>query len=284
MRIRRGWIVALLLPPLAFLLAFFIVPFVMVALASFHDKAGAWSLANYARATGELFYWRTLFLTFRISLWTTLVAFAIGYPLAYYITVVIKNRALRRFFYIIIVTPLFTSSIVRSFGWMVLLGRRGLINDALVASGIVDRPLSIMFSEAAVVIGLSYIMTPFMVLTVSSVLQNIDRSLVEAAEDLGAGRLVTFLTVTFPLSLPGVIAGSLIVFTLSVSAYVTPSIMSGGKQVVMSMLIFQQYGSVFEFNFGATLAVALLVTTLVLVGFYLVAIERRPRAAREAAA
>jgi putative spermidine/putrescine transport system permease protein len=117
------------------------------------------------------------------------------------------------------------------------------------------------------------------VLTVASVLQNIDRSLVDAARDLGASPFITFLKVTFPLSLPGVVAGSLIVFTLGVSAYVTPSILSGGREVVMSMLIFQQYASVLNFNFGATLAVGLLVTTLILVTGYLFAVERGTRTA-----
>jgi len=141
----------------------------------------------------------------------------------------------------------------------------------------------LLFTEFSIVIGLSYIMTPFMVLTVASVLQNIDRSLHDAAQDLGASRFVTFLKVTLPLSLPGIIAGSLIVFTLSVSAYVTPSILSGGKRVVMSMLIFQQYASVFDFNFGATLAVTLLVTTVLLVLAYLLVLERTPGPAAGAA-
>ena len=192
---------------------------------------------------------------------------------------VLKSRAIRRLFYVVVVTPLFTSNIVRSFGWMVLLGRRGMINDVLLTLGLVERPLPLLFSETSIVIGLSYIMTPFMVLTVSGVLQNIDRSLEEAARDLGAGSFMTFLKVTLPLSIPGIVAGSLIVFTLSVSAYVTPSILSGGKKIVMSMLIFQQYGSVFDFNFGATLAITLLVTTIVLVVGYLLAMERGTRVA-----
>ena len=116
-------------------------------------------------------------------------------------------------------------------------------------------------------------------MTVAAVLQNIDRSLEDAARDLGAGAWSAFCRVTFPLSVPGVIAGALIVFTLSVSAYVTPSILSGGKKTVMSMLIFQQYGAVLDFNFGATLAVILLVTTLVLVGASLAIVERRRQAA-----
>src|SRR5581483_10713600 len=251
-RLRGGWATALLAPPVMFLIAFFVMPFLLVAVSSLQTKDGAWTAANYVTAATDLFYWRTLLLTFRISLWTVAISFIVGYPLAYYMTMVVKRRFVRRLFYIVVVTPLFTSNIVRSFGWMVLLGRRGLVNDALLGLGIVDRPVPIMFSELAVIIGLGYIMTPFMVLTVASVLQNIDTALLEASADLGANRLTTFLTITFPLSLPGVIAGSLIVFTLSVSAYVTPAIMSGGKQVVMSMLIFQQYGAVFDFNFCAS--------------------------------
>ncbi len=279
MRIRRAWVVVLLGPPIAFLVAFFIVPFFVLTVTSFQAKDGSWTLLNYAKAVTDVYYWDTLILTFKLSLWVTLVSLAIGYPLAYYMTYTLRSRLLRRFFYVVVITPLFTSNIVRSFGWMVMLGRRGMVNDALLALGLVERPIAILYSEASIVIGLSYIMTPFMVLSVASVLQNIDRSLEEAARDLGAGRLVTFLQVTLPLSLPGVIAGSLIVFTLSVSAYVTPSILSGGKMVVMSILIFQQYTSVFDFNFGATLAVALLMTTIVLVIGYLLVVERGPRVA-----
>jgi putative spermidine/putrescine transport system permease protein len=176
------------------------------------------------------------------------------------------------------VTPLFTSNIVRAFGWIVLLGRRGLINDTLVATGLADRPQPLLYGELSIVLGLTYIMTPFMVLTVAAVLQNIDRSLEDAARDLGASAWSAFSRVTFPLSLPGVIAGALIVFTLSVSAYVTPSILSGGKKIVMSMLIFQQYGAILDFHFGGALAVILLVTTLALIGASLAVVERRPQA------
>ena len=277
MPISRRWILALLGPPLIFLMVFFVVPFFVVVISSLHNQQGDWTLANYAKAISDFYYWDTLILTFKLSLYVTLICLVIGYPLAYYMIYCLTNRLVRRFFYIIVVTPLFTSNIVRSFGWMVLLGRRGMVNDALVGTGIIERPLALLFNETSIVIGLSYIMTPFMVLTVSGVLQNIDRSLEDAAQDLGAGRFMTFLKVTLPLSMPGVVAGSLIVFTLSVSAYVTPSIMSGGKKIVMSMLIFQQYGSVFDFNFGATLAVALLVTTLLLVGAYLLLVERGQR-------
>jgi putative spermidine/putrescine transport system permease protein len=160
-----------------------------------------------------------------------------------------------------------------------MLGRQGIVNQTLQATGIVSSPLSLVYSKAGVVIGLSYVLLPFMVLTVSSILQNLNRSLLEAARDLGAGPVMAFLKVTFPLSLPGVIAGSLMVFTLTVSAYVTPSVMSGGRFNVMAMLIYQQYMVLFDYNFGAALGILLMITTLLVMGIYVMALERRARAA-----
>lgn len=276
MRIRNGWAALLIGVPLAFMAAFFLVPFFVVVIASFQTKDGVWSLANYARILGDSYYPGVLYVTFKLSLIATLVSFVIGYPIAYYIVNVVRSRAARRICYILVIMPLFTSNIVRSFGWMILLGRQGLVNTTLMALGLTDRPIPILFTELSIIIGLTYILVPFMVLTVAGVLQTIDKSLVEAGLDLGASRFVTFAKVTFPLSLPGVVAGSLIVFTLAVSAYVVPSIMSGGRTVVMAMSIFEQYGSLFDFNFGAALAVGLLVVTLVLIALYLFFIERQP--------
>jgi putative spermidine/putrescine transport system permease protein len=275
-RIKNFWAAILLGVPLAFMTAFFIVPFLVVAVASFQNGQGAWSLANYGRIFADTYYLNVLYITFKLSLMSTVASFLIGYPIAYYIVNVLRGRLSRRICYVLVIMPLFTSNIVRSFGWIILLGRQGLVNSTLVTLGLVDRPVPILFTELSIVIGLTYILVPFMVLTVASVLQTIDKSLVEAALDLGTSRLGTFFRVTFPLSLPGVVAGSLIVFTLAVSAYVVPSIMSGGRTVVMAMSIFEQYGSLFDFNFGAALAVGLLVITLILIALYLFFIERQP--------
>lgn len=276
MKIRNGWAALLVGVPLAFMMAFFIVPFLVIVVASFQNKAGDWSLANYARIVADSYYPGVLWTTFKLSLIATLVSFFIGYPIAYYIVNMVKSRGLRRLCYILVIMPLFTSNIVRSFGWIILLGRQGVVNSTLMALGLTERPLPLLFTEFSIVVGLAYILVPFMVLTVAGILQTIDRSLEEASLDLGANRLVSFATVTFPLSLPGVVAGSLIVFTLAVSAYVVPSIMSGGRTVVMAMSIFEQYGSLFDFNFGAALAVGLLVVTLLLIALYLFFIERQP--------
>lgn len=279
MRISRTWAWVLVGGPLLFLFAFFVLPFGVVLLDSLRTKDGTFTLENYGKALGEVYYWETLLLTFKLSLFVTFTTLLIGYPLAYFIVRHVKSRLIRSLLYIVVITPLFTSNIVRAFGWMVLLGRRGMVNDTLRSLGIIDAPLPLLYGQSSIVIGLTYIMAPFMVLTIASVLQNIDRSLEEASRDLGATAWSTFTRVTFPLSLPGVVAGSLIVFTLSVSAYVTPSILSGGRQNVTSMLIFQQYGSIMNFQFGATLSIVLLVTTLVLVLAYLAALNRAQRTA-----
>ncbi len=274
MKISANWARLLVGAPLIFMFAFFIVPFTVVVLDSFRTKDGQLTFDNYAKALGEIYYWDTLFLTFKLSLFVVVFTFFIGYPLAYFIVRHVRSRLLRSLLYIVVITPLFTSNIVRAFGWMVLLGRRGLVNDALQSFGITDGPLPLLYGQFSIVLGLTYIMAPFMVLTVASVLQNIDRSVEEASYDLGASAWQTFINVTLPLSLPGVVAGSLIVFTLSVSAYVTPSILSGGRQNVTSMLIFQQYGTILNFQFGAALAVVLLAASLILIAGYLKALSR----------
>jgi putative spermidine/putrescine transport system permease protein len=279
MRIKHKWAFILLGVPVLLLATFFIVPFLNLVLSSLTSESGSWTLNRYIQFVTDAYYWETLLATFKLALWVSVITFLIGYPLAYFMTFVVRSRALRRLFYVIVVVPLFTSGIVRAFGWMVLLGRDGLINNILTGLGLIEQPLRILYTESSMIIGLSYIMTPFMVLTVASVLQNIDRSLHDAARDLGANPLTTFSKITFPLSLPGVIAGSLIVFTLSVSAYVTPAILSGGRHMVMSILIFQQYTSVFDFAFGATLAVVLLVTTLLLIVVYLSLADKKTRSA-----
>ena len=277
MRIGRLSLAFLLGVPVAYLVVFFLVPFASVVVTSFSTKEGATTLANFARVLTDAYYLETLAFSFKLALWTTLIVIVIGYPLAYTMTFHVRSKLWRRFIFLVVVTPLFTSSIVRAFGWLVLLGRRGFVNETLVWLGLAEKPMQLLFNEFGIVVGLTYIMVPFMVLTVASVLQNLEPALLEAARDLGANPIVAFFKVTLPLSLPGVVAGSLIVFTLSVSAYVTPSILSGGKRTVMSMLIYQQYNTVFDFNFGGALAVVLLVSTLVLIGTYLAIIERYGR-------
>ena len=256
------WLLAL---PVACFVAFFAAPVAVVALASLTDKAGQPSLANYARILLDAYHWNVLFVTFRIGALTTLVSAAIGFPLAWYLVRIVRWRPWRRVCIILIVVPLFTSNIVRSFGWMVLLGRDGLVNQAMVGAGLLDRPMRLLGTETAILIGLVYILLPFIVLAVGNALAKLDPALEQASADLGARPASVFWTVTFPLCLPGLMAGAVMVFTLAVSAYVTPALLSGGRITVFSMLIFQQYSSVFDFNYGGALSVTLLLLTLALV-------------------
>jgi putative spermidine/putrescine transport system permease protein len=277
MRLSPTWTFVLLGVPLVFLVAFFLVPFAVVAVASLQPEGGGegLTLAHYTKVLADSYHWDVMFATLRISLWAVFASFVLGYPLAWLMVRVVRSRALRRALFVLTVIPLFTSNIVRAFGWMVLLGRNGLVNKVLLSLGLVERPVRFLTTEFGIVIGLTYILLPFMVLTIATTLQGISRNLEEASADLGATRVQTFLRVTLPLSIPGVVAGSLMVFALAVSAYVTPSLLSGGRLTVMSILIFQQYSTVFNFHYGAALAVTLLVTALAMMAGYLWFMERR---------
>lgn len=279
MRITATNAAFLMLGPAAFFFLFFIAPFSLLIGESLLHSGGGLTLANYTSVLGDTYYWGALFNTLLISFWVTAVSFLLGYPLAYFIVFHVRAAWARRMIYVLLVTPLFTSNIVRAFGWIVILGRRGVVNSSLLAIGFIESPIDILYSKTSIVIGLSYILLPVMVLSVCTVLQTVDRSLIEAARDLGARPSRAFLAVTLPLSLPGVVAGSIIVFALSVSAYVIPSILSGGREMVTPILIFQQYTATFRPDIGATLSIVLLAVTLVLIGTYVYVFDRRWRMA-----
>lgn len=268
----------LLFAPLAFFSAFFLAPMAVVLISSLTSAQETVTFANYARILLDQYHWDVLWRTARISLLTTAICMIVGYPLAYFLVHGVSSRTLRRGFIVLLVLPLFTSNIVRSFGWMVLLGRRGLVNESLTGLGLIDSPFRFLGTEAGVIIGLVYINMPFIVIAVGNALAKIDGSYTDASSDLGASRFTSFWTITFPLSLPGLTAGALLVFALSVGAYVTPAVLGGGQVTMFSMLIFQQYTSVFDFNYGGALSITLLLLTLAMVS--LSGIVGKPRGGR----
>jgi putative spermidine/putrescine transport system permease protein len=266
MNARRLPPLLLLAAPVVFFIAFFLAPMGVVVLTSLTDpKEPGLTFAYYAKVLLDRYHWDVLLVTFRIGALTTLICILLGYPLAWYLVRLANWAAWRRFCVILLILPLFTSNIVRSFGWMVLLGRNGLVNDTLVSAGMLERPMRFLGTELGILIGLVYILLPFIVIALGNALAEIEEGLEHASADLGAGPLATFRHVTFPLCLPGLVAGAVMVFTLAVSAYVTPALLSGGRITVFSMLIYQQYSSVFDFNYGGALSITLLVLTLVLV-------------------
>ncbi|BDB27611.1 ABC transporter permease [Cupriavidus sp. P-10] len=256
----------MLAAPLAFFAAFFLAPLAVVLIASFTSgQPPAPTLASYVRVLADHYHWEVILVTFRIACLTTLACLLLGYPLAWYLVRVVRWKAWRRLCVILLVVPMFTSNIVRSFGWMVLLGRNGLVNQTLVDSGLVDRPVRFLGTETGILIGMVYVLLPFVVLAVGNALARVDPACEQASADLGASPLATFRHITFPLTLPGVVAGGIMVFTLAVSAYVTPALLSGGRISVLSMLIFQQYSTVFDIHYGGALSIVLLVFTLAMV-------------------
>lgn len=276
MRITRPQATLFLGAAVVFMTLFFVTPLLMIFINSFQPPHGD-TLRNYEEVASDSYFWRVLLNTFRISLWVTLTTFIMGYILSYTLNFHVHRPLYRRLIYITAVLPLFVSNIVRSFGWIVLLGREGMINEALVWMGVFSEPVQLLYTSGSVIVTLSYVMLPFMILTLNSVFQNINPSLMDASRDLGAGPLVTFFKVTFPLSLPGVVAGSLIVFTLSVSAYVTPSVMSGGRLMVMPILIYDYYMVQLDFSMGATLAMMLLMASISIISVYLFILKRYSR-------
>jgi putative spermidine/putrescine transport system permease protein len=255
----------LLSAPVLVLVAFFAIPMAVVATASFSNAKGGFSLVQYANILLDQYHWGVLGTTFRIAALTTLGCLLLGFPLAYYLVRMVRWRPWRRACVILLLIPLFTSNVVRSFGWMVLLGRNGVVNDGLLAAGLIEHPVRWIGTETGILIGMVYILLPFVVLSVGNALAAVDDRLEQASADLGAGPYATFRHVTLPLCMPGVIGGAVMVFTLAVSSYVTPALLSGGRVTVFSMLIFQQYSSVFDFNYGGALSMTLLVVTLMLV-------------------
>lgn len=257
----------MLFAALAFFTAFFLAPFAVVIFASLTQGADqTFTLDHYIRVLGDQYHWDVILVTFRIAALTTLVSLLLGYPLAWYLVRVVKWRAWRRACVILLVVPMFTSNIVRSFGWMVLLGRKGLVNQSLLDTGLIDTPVRFLGTELGILIGMVYILLPFIVLAAGNALAQVDPAYEQASDDLGASPRATFFHVVLPLTMPGIISGSIMVFTLAASAYVTPALLSGGRISVLSMLIFQQYSSVFDFNYGGALSVVLLIFTLVMVG------------------
>src|SRR3984885_4963685 len=201
-----------------------------------------------------------------ISLLVTVSVLLMGYPIAYYLA----NRSGLRFTLVVfcIVVPYFTSIIVRTYSWMVLLGRTGLINQALLALGLIDAPLPLLYNKIGIVIGMTYVLLPYMVLTLFATMKSIDRNLLLAARGMGASGPMTFRRVYLPLSLHGVISGVLIVFILSIGFFITPALMGGPSDVMVAMLIERSVEITLDWPAAAVMSLLLLAVTLVLYAIY----------------
>jgi putative spermidine/putrescine transport system permease protein len=254
-------------------LFFFVMPIGLMALMSVLtgnpvvEENVSFTTEHYTRFAGDWYNWEVLWATLRIGFWTTAAALLIGYPIAHLLARV-HSRALHAILLIAVLTPMLTGIVVRTFAWMTLLADNGVINQTLLLLGWIESPLPLMYNEFGVIVGLTHIFVPYMVLTLTGVIGRIDRGLENAAISLGATHFRAFLEVTLPLSLPGIVAGSLLVFSLAISSYVTPILMGGFQITTLPVMIYQQVSSSFNVSYAAALGMILLVISLVLVAAY----------------
>lgn len=276
-RLRRQeqWrLIYLLIPGLVFLIAFYGYPVASMLLRSVSDPTWGWQ--NFqplfeARSTIDVLgaslpmnaYIRVFGITLQIAIVVTLVTLLLGYPVAYALSSVSPARA--NLLMILVLIPFWTSILVRSYAWMVLLGQEGIINEALLAAGVLNEPMKMLNTRLAVYLGMIHILLPFMILPLYAVMRGIDRNLLRAAGNLGAPPSAVFRRIFLPLSLPGIAAGCLLVFILSLGFYITPALLGGQRDIMVSMLIQQQISQL-NWGFGAALALVLLVIAL---GIYL---------------
>lgn len=268
---RFPWLVMLIAPTLVFLLLFFLVPYLNMVRMSFLVKPaeGAYlpefTLANYAKAVLDPFHWRVLLRTFWLSVLTTFLTLLLGYPLAYHLTYAPKRQ--KRWLLMLIISPLLVSVVVRGFAWIILLGRVGIVNQFV--HWLTGRELVLIGTPTGVLVGLVHVFIPFMALAIAGALQNISPDVVQAARSLGASPWRAFWRVVWPLSLPGVQAGGLLVFVLAVSSYVIPILLGASNVLVMPMLIVQTLLDAFNWPLGSALSMVFFGLTAALLAIFL---------------
>ncbi len=252
-------------PIVAYYLLFLIVPAGLFCIVSLYQRSESgfydpiFTLRNYASALGDTFYLNSLWLSLRVSIATTVACLLIGYPTAVQLS---RCRLFtRKLLLILLLFPLLLSTVIRAYGWIALLGRRGVINQLLLSSGVTEFPIAFLYTEATVLLGLTSILLPYMIINITNTLVTIDPAIEEAATIHGASPWKTFINVTLPLSRAGILSGCLIVFTIAMSTYIISFLLGGPRVKLMGNLIFD-FTSSFNWPMGAALSVVLVVATM----------------------
>lgn len=247
-----------------------VLPVLATFATTFMDPKGAFQ--PYVAFFSSGFRQTVLYRTVQIALTTTAIAVLVGFLAAY----VVANTSgrLKSVLIIAAVFPLLTGVVVRSFAWMVILGKNGILNSSLVGLGLVDQPIAFLYTQGAVVTGMVYLFVPLMILTLVGVLENIPRDVVEASASLGAGPIATFFKVILPLAVPGLIVGAVLVFTGSFTAYATPQLLGGERSMVLATLMYQRAMVSFDWTGASTIAAIMVVVTLTII-FAMTRLARR---------
>lgn len=253
---RKRQAMLLALPASLALLVFFIIPMVYILVKTISENG----LADFVDFFTDPFYLDILWTTVRVSLISTAVSLILGYPTAYFMAR--SKSRMKKVMIIIILFPFLVSAVVRSYGWMVLLGQKGIVNQFLLNIGLISEPLKMLNTEFAVIVGMIHLLIPYMVLALLGVLQSIDPNVEYAAYSLGANPLQTFAKVVFPLSTPGIISGCVLVFTMSMTSYVTPKLLGGSKFRMMATMVVQEINV--SFDWGAAAAISYILLAVIL--------------------
>ena len=249
----------LTLPYLLMVTALIVIPVGWSFYLSFIGRDGSLSFENYERMMKSKAYIRIFLTTFKISILTTIICAAIGYPLAYFMSQLSRKWA--NICMIGVLIPFWTSLLVRTYAWLVLLQKKGLLNNMAIEMGLISEPIKIVHNTTGTLIGMVHIMLPFLILPLYANMRAIDKDALKAASSLGATPTRAFWTVFFPLSLPGLLAGLLIVFVLCLGFYVTPAILGGGRVIMAAMKISSNIELYFSWGAASALGVVLLVVT-----------------------
>jgi len=249
----------LIVPALAFLIIFFALPLFQNAVRGLDQQSGN-LFSNYATLLTDDYYLKVVVETLVVSFNTTVLTLLIGYPVAYYMVRRAGRMALPMLF--LLVAPLLTSIIMRTFGWRVLFARRGIVNEFLDWIGLIDRPINLLNGPFSVYVGQVHILVPFMVLSIIPVLRAVDTRLEESARVLGAGALSTFFRVTLPLSKDGIVTGVILVFMLSTGSFITQLLLGNGSIVTLPLLIFQQFSLTQNIGLASAMGNVLLIIVL----------------------
>jgi putative spermidine/putrescine transport system permease protein/spermidine/putrescine transport system permease protein len=252
----------LTLPYLLLVGAMIVVPIGWLFFLSFIGRDGTFSFENYERMITSKAYFRIFMTTFKISMLTTLICALVGYPLAYFMSQISRRAA--NICMIGVLIPFWTSLLVRTYAWLVLLQKKGLVNTMAVDLGLIAEPIKFVHNTSGTLIGMVHIMLPFLILPLYANMRSIDGHCVKAAANLGATPTRAFWTVFFPLSIPGLLAGLLIVFVLCLGFYVTPAVLGGGKVIMAAMKISSNIELYFSWGAASALGVVLLVVTMII--------------------
>jgi putative spermidine/putrescine transport system permease protein len=262
----------LVLPAAALIVVFVVMPYLNIMVMSLRTPAQGnpygegFTLQSYLTILTDAYYYEAVLKTLRLGVVTSITTLALGLPLALHINR--AGRRMRGLLIALVLSPLLVGIVVRSYGWTILLGNAGIVNSTLRDLGLIDRPLPLMYNELGIIIGLTHVFLPFMILPILSALQSIDPAVSAAARSLGARPFTVFRRVTLPLALPGIRSGTILVFVLAVSAYVTPALMGGMRIQTATLMTVDILIDQYRWPFGSALALTLsIAAALMIVAF-----------------